>query len=421
MQGMIGMKLRMMTLMTAAALLLAGRASAREPTIVVARGDAQDLYAKLADPATAGHTLFLSGTYRLTPEGSGAKTSGYLELGDRHLRGENVMLSDADGVPVAVDPAGETVIDGSGLVAEPEPLVVSDGLPAFTRSRALIRASQGNVIEGLTVIWPAPGTFGPGGAIRLLAGTGGRVTSCHVIAFGIGIFVNNAGKAAEGTVLVAEVSENLVTRQGAHPGILITNLLTRDARTRAYVDGNRVQGGAGTGHLRIQNQNSTTSVLDVTTTRNRFVAAPVAGVEVYGGNAVLFRTIASSGNRASWTSTGDWFERNATAILLRAGSINGDDNTIQVRIKRARFTDNQVTINVAGHDGIGSGNRARLLVRQSEQVSGGPVEASHQIGSDGVDNVVSVIGNPNAWIRTNRGLPLPADPADPSASFFTGD
>ena len=184
--------MKALTMMWLTLLALSLPSLAPADTVTVAAGDAQDLYAKLADPATAGHTLLLSGSYRLTAEGNGAATAGYLELGNRHLRGEIVMITDADGLPVAVDPATDTVLDGSALVPMSDPVAVSEGLPAFSRTRAMIRAPEGNAIERVTVIWPAPGSFGPGGAIRLLSGTGGRVASCQVMASNIGIFVNNA-------------------------------------------------------------------------------------------------------------------------------------------------------------------------------------------------------------------------------------
>src|SRR5688500_159623 len=75
------------------------------PSVVVAPGDVQDLYAKLKDQATAHHDLLLSGTYILTAEGEGAATKGYIELGDRNLIGTNRNVDfDDDGIP---DAAGE--------------------------------------------------------------------------------------------------------------------------------------------------------------------------------------------------------------------------------------------------------------------------------------------------------------------------
>ena len=90
------------TLAVAGARLVAAQG---KPVVVVAPGDAQDLYAKLKDPATAGYTLVLAGTYILTAQGEGAATKGYIELGDRNLLGTNRNVdTDGDGVP---DWAGE--------------------------------------------------------------------------------------------------------------------------------------------------------------------------------------------------------------------------------------------------------------------------------------------------------------------------
>jgi hypothetical protein len=386
-----------------------------ELTVEVASSDAQDLYAKLADPQYAGHTLLLSGTYLLTPEGNGAATRGYIELGDRSLLGTNVMRLDSDSIPVDVDREhfAETTIDGSALPSEDEP-VLSSYVTLFPRTRALIRAPLGNSVEGVTLIWPR--SEGPGGAIRIVGGQGARVARCRVDVGGIGIFINNPGKEGEGARVTAELSDNVVVHGGAFPGILITNLVTRNAHLEVLVSGNRVEANGGTGaHVRIQNQHSQDSTIDVVSTRNRFTTGATA-VIVFGGNALFFPAFpAASGNRTDVTSVQDTLEANATGLAVRGGSVAGDDNLASVTLEGTRFEANSArTIDAIGREGQGDGNQARLVVRGAVYLSGGPFRAAHEVGTLSETNTLAVSGNAQAWERTNGELP----PPDPS--FFTG-
>jgi len=390
-------------------------AAQTERTVEVAPSDAQDLYAKLADLQYAGHTLLLSGTYVLTAEGNGAGTRGYIELGDRSLRGTNVMRLDADGIPVDVDREhfAETTIDGSALPSEDEPVLSSYGT-LFPRTRALIRAPVGNSVEGVTLIWPRP--EGPGGAIRIVGGQGARVARCRVDVGGIGIFVNNPGKEAEGARLTAELSDNIVVHGGAFPGILITNLVTRNTRIEVLMSDNRVEASGGTGaHLRIQNQHSQDSRIDVVSARNRFTTGTTA-VVVFGGNALFFPGFpAASGNRTDVTSVQDTIEANGAGVVVRGGSVAGDDNLASVTLERTRFEANGTwTIDAIARDGQGNGNQARLVVRSAIYLSGGPLRSAHEVGPLSGTNTLAVSGNARAWERTNGELPAP------DLIFFTG-
>ena len=406
------------------------------PTVQVAHSDAQDLYRKLADPQFAGYRLLLSGTYVLTASGEGAATRGYIVLTDRHLLGTNVMTQEG-GIARGVQPGTETLVDGTSLVHETEHVAGSEGLPSFDRPRALIAAMNGNAIEGISVKWN--NALAAGGAIRILGGNGARVARCRIEAPSNGIFVNNVGKNAEGTLLTAEITETFVKRTGTNPGILIANLVTRNARSEVSVSRCRVEGAAGIGQLRMQNQNSEHCEVRVTSSKNRFTAGDGIqgaswGVVAFGATAAISADFASSDNQTHLKSSDDIIEgcgdaNNGGGIVIRGGSINGNGNFISAEFHRPRIAIANTVRSIAafGFDptaqnlsGPGSGNRVRLLVRQCEYASGGRFVAKHQIGVNAANNKVEVVGNAVAWQQTNGALPKPADPDDSAASFFTG-
>ena len=216
---------RLARIATVLAVTLPVCVAAGERVTVVAAGDVADLYAKVNARETAGHTLLLSGTYVLDPalgdEAGPATRGGYLDLGDRSLVGTNVLTDlDGDGVPDAigwdassgqpifVDPGAETFIDASGIALDPpgQKIIVEgqDGFRSLPFNRPLIRAPEGNTVQGVTVRWNVgPLTLG---TINIQGGRGGRVRDCVVENGDMGIVMSLPGLQHDGDVLTATVT-----------------------------------------------------------------------------------------------------------------------------------------------------------------------------------------------------------------------
>ena len=145
---------------------------------------------------------------------------------------------------------------------------------------------------------------------------------------------------------------------------------------------------------------SDNSVVEVTSVGNLYRGAIGSGVSVVGGIHFGLPRSNTSGNRTEFTSFDDAIEENRIGIDVQAGSNGGlepyttDRNEAVVSLFGTRFNGNPVTIHAVGSralnlvDGLpgplqGSDNRARLLVRRANFVSGGPILGFHAQGTAG--------------------------------------
>jgi hypothetical protein len=460
-------KLKLMIFALALSGLVAGwsapAAAARKPVIVVNPGDAQDLYAKLKDPATARYPLLLSGTYTLTAAGEGAATDGFLDLGDRDLVGTNIMTdSDGDGVPdpiavsdlngdgdsndrvggvweeTYVDPANETVIDGSLLGKDPAPReFVGHGGVSGTVDRPLILAAQGNLIQGITV--RGMPILSSSASIEINGGSGARVTRCLIEGGDMGIWIANQGDGAAGA-LISAVLEGNVIRGHIRNGIFVVNFLTHDARVDAHLRGNRslLNNGAGVSALSASSEDSTVhAVSQGNIYKGNTVGAGLSG----GGDSSFPDVISVSQNRLDFTSLDDVFESNRIGLFFFGGGVKQfshvlcKNNDANLNLLSARFKGNLLfTMLAAGATGTsnvepGNGNHGRVLARQVSFEGGGPFVARDTLrfpsGAAATSlNELELVGNKVAWDMTTDLLPLLDQNGngqiDPEEDFFTG-
>jgi hypothetical protein len=401
-------------------------------TVEVTAGDSGDLYRKLLHPDYAGRTLRLKGAYvlsattgtaavdRLLSEDGFAETDlnarvfeatrlGYLDLGDRHLEGENRMVYvDQIADHVDVDPTnGETVIDGTQL--ESNTVSLSHYLVTeleFFENRSLVRAKEGNHIKGITLRWKHLG--GKFQQAISLEGNGSHIEGCKFDVPGIqaGILAYARGKDLEGGRVSAELVGNIGDDRISFAFVIASTLFTRNAQTDISLVGNNLAR-----QVVIQNPASEGGTVRVTSQNNRYLSLPdVPGVLVRGGFSPAQFTH-SRQNRSEFASLDDRFDGSGAGLMARGGhgfeDKEASSNVVKVDLVRASF--HGTTIDVAGVAGTGNDNLVELLVRQSVADPSVAVRAEHGVG---VNNRVQITGSRAEWEATNTGL-LP-----PAAEFF---
>jgi hypothetical protein len=398
----------------------------------VAAGDAEDLYRKLLHPGYAGRTLRLKGRYVLSATAGVAAIDrllsedgfveddldarvleatqlGYIDLGDRDLEGQNQMVYvDQVADHIEVDPShGETVIDGTQLESDTVRLdhySVPD--LQFVENRSLVRAREGNHIEGITLRWRYLG-----GAFQQaisVEGTGSRIKDCTFDVPGIqaGILAYARGKDVEGGQVSAELVGNIGDERVTVSFVIASTLFTRGAQTDIALIGNHMAP-----RLMVQHPASEAGTVRVTSRNNRYLSSTDGpGVLVRGGLAPG-RFTHSMGNRSELTSVDDRFDGGDAGVIIVGGQGFGDKeasgNVVKVDLLRSTF--HGPTIAATAADGPGSDNLVELLVRRSVADPSVAVESSHGAG-DG--NRMQIIGSQAEWEASNTGL-IP-----PAAEFF---
>ena len=370
-----------------------------------------------ADGTSAVTSLLNQGKV-LHPNARAMAEKGYVHLINRSLCGANVMrdadghpLGNGPGMPASVDPVTETVIDGSDLVPELEPVTPAEGLGHSPVMRLLpyFRATGVTTIERVTFRNRSP----PDPAGPVLDGSSVLITRCKIDSSNYGILAVNRGAEGVGSQFDIEISENIILG-GASPGLIVGNFITSNASVSATISRNHVEGFLRN-HLIVWNNGSLECTVHAITAGNRFVGERADGSKTLFGIVVANTRIENalkSGNWVDLISIDDDIVGHEMGIGL-FGADNEpaptDDNTAMATLVGTRFRDNDVTIMALGSNVPGSANRVRLLVRQVRDESGGDVALDHGLGA------VEVVGSSSAWQASNPGLALPA------LEFFNGD
>jgi len=417
---------RALVILSAAAITaLSAPVMAKGGFVIVNDSDVQDLYAKLSDPATDGETLLLSGTYLLTATGNGESTKGFIDLGSRNLKGTNVMMTDANGVPVSVEPTSETVINGTELLPDPvlDEVVGPDapgGLDTGTTliHRPLIRASAGNSIEGVTVRWvtycdAANNCIGTRGTIGILGGKGARITRSDIQGGGgPAILISNQGFEAAGSYVSAGISSSIV-RGTNGSGIVGANYRTRDSQVYVTLNSVRAEGGSGPAPLVFFiNQLAHGNTVTALSQRGLYRGSPVAALQAVGG---FLGT--SSGNRVDLTSINDAFVDSmfGSVVYAGAGTFGGIGpasepvgNEASVQLLGTTFSGNSVrSALIAGAIFEGPiDNFTRATVFNADQ-SGAPSFFGHAFAGSDPSNRLVVSGNAVSFSTASGVEPLP--------------
>jgi hypothetical protein len=417
-------------LCAASALLSAPAAAAA--TVVVTT--AAELEAALV-PANAGsQILVVEGEYAVSnpltvPEGA-------------ILAGEGVMSFDGSGLPTGIAPSGRTVLRASATLAG-DILTLGNG---SSLRNLVIEDVVGRVVAGnpVAVVSRSAGDFisatitqceifNPNPSLGPPAGPTGR---------GVAVMTRNPNLGLdppphEGAVLQLEITQSIVRSPGGGDALFVINFASH-SQIGLDLESNVIGGLLGASGGVGRPDAVTGASVSIQSRRNLYrpdTSGPTTtGWQLLGGAdspSLATLSAASTSNSLRIHSKNDTIEGFAVGIvaiggrriLVPSGPISSNSvemnlfgtrvvtTTADLRLSGARslvpgvFPDEGNTLHVVVHQASGSGPRANVYVDS----------ATVPPGSVGPGNRLEIVGNANAFDRTNENF-IPA----PAAEFFTG-
>ena len=397
-------------------------ASLQKTDIVVTT--AAELQSALS-PANAGaHILVRAGVYDVSqaltvPDGAA-------------LVGEGVMIFDESGLPTGYEAAGRTLLRATAALVG-NVLTLGDG--------ATVRGLAIQDVVGRPV---------PGSGVAVLSRTAGdfisaRIEECEIInpnppgnSRGLVVMNQNPdlGPPHEGAVLRVQVTRSIVRSPGGANGIFAINFASHSA-IRLDLESNVVGGGlSSAGGVGLPDAVTQAGVV-IQSSHNLYRSDSLAptgvGWQLFAGADApipLIVSQASTFNTLQMHSMDDTLTGFATGIVAAGGRrINAlsapiSSNRVELNLHGTLLQTTTADLRLSGATttlGVSTGddNTAHVLLRQA---TGSGVRANRYAhssipltGSPGIGNQLEIVGNANAFDRTNENFVPP-----PPAEFFTG-
>lgn len=397
-------------------------ASLQEPDIVVTT--TAELQSALS-PANAGaHILVRAGVYDLSqaltvPDGAA-------------LVGEGVMSFDESGRPTGFEPAGRTLLRATAAVVG-NVLTLGDG--------ATVRGLAMQDVVGRLV---------PGSGVAVLSRAAGdsisaRIEECEIInpnppgnSRGLVVMIQNPDLVPphEGAVLRVQMTRSIVRSPGGANGIFAINFASHSA-IRLDLESNVVGGGlSSAGGVGLPDAVTQAGVV-IQSSHNLYRSDSLAptgvGWQLFAGADApipLVVSQASTFNTLQMHSMDDTLTGFATGIVAAGGrrinalSATISSNRVELNLHGTLLQTTTADLRLSGATttlGVSTGddNTAHVLLVQA---TGSGVRANRYAhssipltGTPGVGNLLEIVGNANAFDRTNQNFVPP-----PPAEFFTG-
>ena len=425
--------LRFMTivLIGVAALVFGARsmASAPQPTIVVTT--VPELVAVLT-PANAGKTILVrAGDYEIS--------QALTVPDDATLVGEGQMIFDESGLPIGFEPSGRTVIRSA---------------PALAGN--LVSLGDGATIKSL-VIEDVAGRLLPGNPVAVVSRAAGdfisaQIAECEIVnpnpsgatpqgpsGRGLALYTRNPNSGLEpppddGAVLRVQMTGTIVRSPAGGSGIFAINFASR-TEIELVLDGNVIAGGLEVVGGSSRPDAVTGAGIFIRSDRNLYrsdsLVPTLNGWNLVGGATAPIPGLvsqASTFNSVRLHSTDDRIEAFASGVRARSGlrtsALSGpsSSNRIDMNLRGTNLQTTTEDLVLLGAQSLiagvspGDDNEVHLVVHGA--VGSGPRANTYadSPGDPGTGNRLEIVGNRNAFARTNENI----DPLPP-AEVFTAE